>query len=261
MFHVLHARVVCMQPSPWDDDDVKPNDSNPPPSIPLNAGNAAPQSSDSVPSMNDSVVGGNLHTGNVVNNHYHSGERTDGTQTAQQPMIMGAPVQQPFGQHPIMITQQPSSSAKVIGIFVIIFGALNILGELAGFLVPGAFKQPGVLVVASVLGLILSGVTIAGGVMMVNYQRRGLILVCLAILVSTIIQIGALQVAVDYDQMYENGDITEEEYDALNQIDDGGLITAIGTGLVVICNGVCLGIVAIPLMVSNNGLDNSKLFG
>jgi hypothetical protein len=79
--------------------------------------------------------------------------------------------------------------------------------------------------------------------------------------VSTIIQIGALQIAVDYDQLYEDGDLTEEEYNALTEIDDGGLVQAIGTVFVVICTGVCLGIVAIPLMVSNNGLDNSKLFG
>ena len=182
-------------------------------------------------------------------------------QPAQQPMIMGAPVQQQFGHQPIMITQAPSSSPKVIGVLVIVFAVLNILGELLGFLGPGAFKRPAMLIAASVLGLGLSGASIAGGVMMINYQRRGLILVCLVILVSTIVQIGALQIAVDYDQLYEDGDLTEEEYNALTEIDDGGLITAIGTVFVVICNGVCLGIVAIPLMVSNNGLDNSKLFG
>ena len=70
-----------------------------------------------------------------------------------------------------------------------------------------------------------------------------------------------MQIAVDYDQLYEDGDLTEEEYNALSEIDDGGLVQAIGTVFVVICNGVCLGIVAIPLMVSNNGLDDSKLFG
>ena len=186
-------------------------------------------------------------------------------QPAQQPMIMGAPAQQQFGHQPIMITQEPSSSPKVIGVLVIVFAVLNILGELLGFLGPGAFKRPALLIAASVLGLGLSGASIAGGVMMINYQRRGLILVCLVILVSTIVQIGALQIAVDYDQLYEDGyedgDLTQEEYNALTEIDDGGLITAIGTVFVVICNGVCLGIVAIPLMVSNNGLDNSKLFG
>ena len=215
--------LIFMEPSPWDDEKEQTPSQDAPPST----------------------------------NLWNPAE----AQPAQQPMIMGAPVQQQFGHQPIMITQAPSSSPKVIGILVIVFAVLNILGELLGFLGPGAFKRPALLIAASVLGLGLSGASIAGGVMMINYQRRGLILVCLVILVSTIIQIGALQIAVDYDQLYEDGDLTEEEYNALTEIDDGGLVQAIGTVFVVICNGVCLGIVAIPLMVSNNGLDNSKLFG
>jgi hypothetical protein len=31
--------------------------------------------------------------------------------------------------------------------------------------------------------------------------------------------------------------------------------------MLVVCGGVCGLIVAIPLMISNNGLDGSKLFG
>ncbi|MGB1660225.1 MAG: hypothetical protein ACPHHS_07000, partial [Candidatus Poseidoniaceae archaeon] len=49
-----------------------------------------------------------------------------------QPQTMAAP-QQMYGAQPQMIMlQQPSSAPKVIGIFVIIYGALNALGGIIG---------------------------------------------------------------------------------------------------------------------------------
>ena len=38
-------------------------------------------------------------------------------------------------------------------------------------------------------------------------------------------------------------------------------VSALIVGVSAVCNAVCALIVAIPLMVSNNGLDDSKLFG
>ena len=63
-----------------------------------------------------------------------------------------------------------------------------------------------------------------------------------------------------YDQMLENEDITQEEYDAVQSVDDS-VIAGIGIVILAFCNALCGLIVAIPLMVSNNGLDDSKLFG
>ena len=40
-----------------------------------------------------------------------------------------------------------------------------------------------------------------------------------------------------------------------------GAVSALVVGVSAVCNAVCALIVAIPLMVSNNGLDDSKLFG
>jgi hypothetical protein len=62
-----------------------------------------------------------------------------------------------------------------------------------------------------------------------------------------------------YAQMLEDGDMTEDEYDLA--MEANGLIQGIGTVMLVVCGGVCGLIVAIPLMISNNGLDSSKLFG
>jgi hypothetical protein len=117
------------------------------------------------------------------------------------------------------------------------------------------------LILISIFTLILNGVMIAGGVMMVNYQRRGLMLTLCVVAALAVLQVAALQIAVDYDTMYENGDITEEEYEFLTDDNVGDAVSIVGSIFVVLCNGVCLGLVAIPLMVSNNGLDDSKLFG
>ena len=43
--------------------------------------------------------------------------------------------------------------------------------------------------------------------------------------------------------------------------DPSGMGQAIGIGFSAVCNGICGVIVAIPLMVSGSGMDNSKLFG
>ena len=42
--------------------------------------------------------------------------------------------------------------------------------------------------------------------------------------------------------------------------DPSGFGQAIGIGMSVVCNGICGLIVAIPLMVSGSGMDDSKLF-
>ena len=63
-----------------------------------------------------------------------------------------------------------------------------------------------------------------------------------------------------YDQMLENGDISQEEYDAVQNVGDG-VVAGVGMVILAFCNALCGLIVAIPLMVSNNGLDDSKLFG
>ena len=96
--------------------------------------------------------------------------------------------------------------------------------------------------------------------MLVKYQRKGVMLLLVAIGLSTAVGVGQMTMTEEiYDQMLADEDITQEEYDLI--METNGLIQGIGTVMVVLCGGMCGLIVAIPLMVSNNGLDDSKLFG
>ena len=61
------------------------------------------------------------------------------------------------------------------------------------------------------------------------------------------------------DDVAEEEDLTAEEREELDAFT--GTIMGVGAIFVVICNGICGLIIAIPLMISNNGLDNSSLFG
>lgn len=155
----------------------------------------------------------------------------------------------------------PSSAPKVIGILCTLWGVF-LLGSSALNIV-GAFgyqtSQP-VLLAIYAAGLATAGATIGGGVMLVSYQRRGVHLLFAAILVSSVLSGVELTMTDEiYDQMYEDGDISEEEYEIISA--NSGLISGIGMFMVALCGGICGLIVAIPLMVSNNGLDDSSLFG
>ena len=62
--------------------------------------------------------------------------------------------------------------------------------------------------------------------------------------------------ATDYETMLKEGEITQEEYDALQNV--GGFVETIGIVLLAVCNGICGLIVTIPLMISNNGFEKPK---
>ena len=156
----------------------------------------------------------------------------------------------------LIMLAPPSSAAKVIGILSIVWGVLTFGGSLLGFLAP----MPTLLLVLNVVSLILAGATIAGGVMVMNYQRQGIILLLLVIAIGTVT--GGIELANTealYDQMLEDEQISQTDYDLV--IANGPLVTGIGLALLAICNGVCGLIVAIPFFISNDGLDDSKLFG
>ena len=218
-----------MQPSPWDDDSVKTNDP------------AAPQSIQ----MNAPMPAQDTFTPQAVE--------------TQQPMIMGAPSQPyGYGQQPIIIQQTPSSAAKVIGILVIIYSSLSILGEAFGTLSPGG---NGLTLALAAVNILAYGGMIFGGVQMVQYNRQGVYIVVGAIALVAFSTIASFQIVLDYDQMLENGEITQEEYDFISDEDLGGAVSVIGTIGVVICNGICMAIVAIPLMIANNGFQTQKNYG
>lgn len=210
-----------MEPSPWDDLSDNTDATNAPASIPLSPAQEAP--------------------------------------VAQQPMIMGA-TSQPYGQaqQPIIIQQAPSSAPKVIGILVIIYAAFSILGEGLGLIMPGA---NGLMIALASANILAYAGMVFGAIQMIQYNRQGVFIVLGTILWIAISSILALQIVLDYDQMLENGEITQEEYDVITDEDLDGVVTVVGSIAVVICNGICMAIVAIPLMISNNGFETRKTYG
>jgi hypothetical protein len=171
-------------------------------------------------------------------------------------MLAGTP-QMPTGQ--VIYLQPPSSAPKVIGILVIIYAVFGVLGNLAGLLSSLSMSNS-TLIAFDVVNLGAGAATLVGGVMLVKYQRKGVMLLLIAIGISTAVGVGQMSMTEEiYDQMLADGDLEQEEYDLI--METNGLIQGIGTVMVVLCGGMCGLIVAIPLMLSNNGLDDSKLFG
>jgi hypothetical protein len=154
----------------------------------------------------------------------------------------------------IIMLQPPSSSSKVIGILLIIYGAFNALSLLLNFI---AFMDPSLMedagysftdmILLTISGVVASLTSIIGGYWMSNYKRKGVHLVLLGLVVGFL-----LQVAMSFS------DSTQDMFEQLGL--EGSTVTALVVGIQAACAAVCALIVAIPLMVANNGLDDSKLF-
>ena len=158
----------------------------------------------------------------------------------------------------VIIIQQPSSGPKIIGIFIIIFGAITILGEVASL--GDTISFGGLFLVFSAVNVIVGGGYIAGGYMIQAYQKRGVHLSLLMLVVSTIVGVLMLTMMPGLiDDLAEDEGLSDDEREQLEA--NSGLIAGVGAIFIVICNGICGLIIAIPLMISNNGLDDSKLFG
>ena len=183
---------------------------------------------------------------------------SEGFAPMNQGTMLTGTTQMPTGQ--LIYLQPPSSAAKVVGILVVIYGVL--FGVIGSVLSLFGNLQLGnsTLLVFDVVALLIGVATLVGGVMLINYQRRGVMVLLLVIGLSTLVGLGQFTMVDDiYDQMLDEGEITQEEYDALQEV--GGIVQGVGMVMVVFCNAICGLFVAIPLMVSNNGLDESKLFG
>ncbi|MDP6195411.1 MAG: hypothetical protein QF880_06830 [Candidatus Poseidonia sp.] len=184
---------------------------------------------------------------------------SDGFAPMNQDTLLTGTTQMPTGQ--LIYLQPPSSAAKVVGILSVIYGfifgiSFNILSLFASSELGST-----TFIALDVVNIIAGGGMLIGGVMMINYQRRGIILLFCAIALTTLVGVAQISmVDTAYDQMLEDGDMSQEEYDAVQSVDDS-VITGIGIVILAFCNALCGLIVAIPLMVSNNGLDDSKLFG
>jgi len=168
-----------------------------------------------------------------------------------------APNQQMYGaQQQMILLQQPSSAPKVIGIFVIIYGALNALGGLLG-LFTGAFLSGSQvaggdeisiqLVLFSLLSMGFGIGFILTGVQINNRKKIGVQLSWILIALSLVI--GIVQT-----MLTSTDDLEAAGFDS-------GTFYALQIGGQVVCNAICGLLVAIPLMVSNSMMDDSSLWG
>ena len=168
-----------------------------------------------------------------------------------------APNQQIYGaQQQMILLQQPSSAPKVIGIFVIIYGALNALGGLLG-LFTGAFLSGSQvaggdeisiqLVLFSLLSMGFGIGFILTGVQINNRKKIGVQLSWILIALSLVI--GIVQT-----MLTSTDDLEAAGFDS-------GAFYALQIGGQVVCNAICGLLVAIPLMVSNSMMDDSSLWG
>ena len=158
----------------------------------------------------------------------------------------------------VIIIQEPSGAPKVVGILIIIYGVFSILGEVIS--IGDTLDFGGFFIAMSLVNVGLSAGFIAGGIMMTNYQKRGVHLSLIMVAISAIVGIVAIMMMPGIiDDLVEEEDLTAEERDSLEQYT--GTIMGLGAIFVVVCNGICGLIIAIPLMISDNGLDNSSLFG
>ena len=165
----------------------------------------------------------------------------------QTPMIQGS--QMP-GQ--VIMIQQPSSSSKVIGILLMILAGFSLIGIPLGFL-PQADPMTGetieiplmVTVLNSISGLVSAVGFGLGGYWMTSYQRRGVQLALITVAVSFVFTLVATVFGGD---------------GGLGSVFGDGAAFAIIAGFGAVCNGACALIIAIPLMISNSGLDDSSLF-
>tara|TARA_B100000925_G_scaffold166852_1_gene125604 strand:- start:56 stop:625 length:570 start_codon:yes stop_codon:yes gene_type:complete len=174
----------------------------------------------------------------------------------QQILIDGQPTQisTGFGNQVIML-QPPSSAAKVIGILLILWGVLNsilLLLSMLGWTDATIREEQGIdtfaIAINIISGIISIATFIVGGIWMMNYKKKGVYLVLLGILIGFLFSI-VLSLTGSTDAAAQDAGLNENA------------VSAIAVGISAVCNAVCALIVAIPLMVSNNGLDDSKLFG
>ena len=180
-------------------------------------------------------------------------------------MISGEPqtvaaTQQMYGaQQQMILLQQPSSAPKVIGIFVIIYGAINalfgLIGALGGALLAEAESELlgtssdvslqvilfALLSVGFGIGFIITGVQIN------NRKKIGVQLSWILIVLSLVL--GLLQTMLATP---EGIAATGLNNDAFYGFQIGGTI---------VCNAICGLLVAIPLMVNNSMMDDSSLWG
>lgn len=172
------------------------------------------------------------------------------------PSVLGHPGMVP-GQ--VIMVQQPSGAAKVIGILVIISGCLGVMSGLMDIVGSLSYSSVVIPLIIAILGLAGSAASVLGGYWMTNYERRGVQLVLITVLVGFIAASASSFILGDIMlEELDNGNMTQEEYDATQGF--GAILGGIMIAVSAVCYGICGLIIAIPLMSANGGLDDSSLF-
>lgn len=174
-------------------------------------------------------------------------------QASEQVMITGTPQQISGTQHQMIMMQQPSSAPKVIGIFVIIWGALQILFGISGPFINDALSDVSqvdsslnwfdyLLTAISILfglGFIYAGYAISERKKLGVHLAWGLISVGLVINILVTI-FGPMPEAPDGQEL------------------DESLYLGITIGGQLFCNAICGLMAAIPLMANNTLMEPIK---
>jgi len=171
-------------------------------------------------------------------------------QASEPVMITGMPQQISGTQHQMILMQQPSSAPKVIGIFVIIWGGLQILSTIGGAFINDILPEASqvdatmewydylftLLSIAFGLGFIFAGNAIS------NRQKFGVHLTWILLSVGLVLGI----VMAFFEPMPPAPDGQE-----VNK----SLFLGIAIGGQLFCNAICGLLAAIPLMASNTLME------
>ena len=153
----------------------------------------------------------------------------------------------------VIIMQQPSSAPKVVGILVIIWGSILTAISLIGLIgltllidkdselyVEQVANNPAWIYILTVIYVLCYIYQILGGSFMIQKKKMGIYITwaCLGVIFI--------------------GDIAMELiYPDLSASQQGDFGTGINLGFSAVCSGICGLLVAIPLMISDSGMDNS----
>lgn len=174
-------------------------------------------------------------------------------QPSEPVMITGTPQQMTGTQHQMILMQQPSSAPNVIGVFVIIWGGLQILSTIGGAfindLLPEASQVDATMewydYLFSLLSIVFGLGFIYAGYAITNRQKFGVHLAWILLSVGLVLGI----VMAFFEPMPDAPDGQE-----VNK----NLFLGIAIGGQLVCNAICGLLVAIPLMANNTLMEPRK---
>ena len=174
-------------------------------------------------------------------------------QPSEPVMITGTPQQIMGTQHQMIMMQQPSSAPNVIGVFVIIWGGLQILSTIGGAfindLLPEASQVDATMewydYLFSLLSIVFGLGFIYAGYAITNRQKFGVHLAWILLSVGLVLGI----VMAFFEPMPDAPDGQE-----VNK----NLFLGIAIGGQLFCNAICGLLVAIPLMANNTLMEPRK---